>query len=106
MAKKSKYGNTPCHLGGVRFASRRERDAYIKLDALAQAGAIRDLRLQVRYPLIVGGSTVCTYIADFVFLDVKSGKEIVADAKGYRTDVYMIKKKLMRAIHGIEIVEL
>ena len=44
------------------------------------------------------------YIADFVYTD-KSGRLVVEDAKGVRTDVYVIKRKLMRQVHGIEIIE-
>ena len=44
-----------------------------------------------------------TYIADFVYYEGK--KEIVEDVKGYRTDVYKLKKRLMWVVHGIEIRE-
>ena len=30
---------------------------------------------------------------------------IVEDVKGYRTEAYQLKKKLMRAVYGIEITE-
>lgn len=106
MAKRSKYGNLPCFVDGRRFASRRERDAFLKLDALQKGGVVRELRTQVPYPLVVNGMTVCTYVADFVFYDTELQKEVVADAKGMRTDVYKIKKKLMRAVHNIDILEL
>ena len=44
-----------------------------------------------------------TYIADFVYHEGK--KEIVEDVKGYQTDVYKLKKRLMWVVHGIEIRE-
>lgn len=34
------------------------------------------------------------YVADFVYED-KDGRTIVEDAKGMRTDVYKIKRKIM-----------
>ena len=33
------------------------------------------------------------------------GDVIVEDVKGYRTEAYQLKKKLMRAVYGIEITE-
>lgn len=47
---------------------------------------------------------ICTYKADFVYKD-QHGNEVVEDVKGYRERIYLIKKKLMLACHGIEIVE-
>lgn len=46
----------------------------------------------------------CEYVADFVYKD-GHGRTVVEDAKGYRTDVYKLKKKLMLYVHGIEIME-
>jgi hypothetical protein len=100
-----KYGNRRTVVDGITFASRREAARYGELKLLAQAGAVRDLRLQVRYPLVVGGLLVCHYVADFVYWDRQSKSEVVEDVKGYRTDVYALKAKLMRACHGITIRE-
>ena len=44
-----------------------------------------------------------TYLADFVYKE--NGKEVVEDTKGFRTEVYKIKKKLMAYIYQIEIKE-
>jgi hypothetical protein len=46
------------------------------------------------------------YIADFVYTTC-TGKKVVEDVKSpaTRTDVYKIKKKLMRQKYGIEIKE-
>jgi hypothetical protein len=35
----------------------------------------------------------------------KDGKFVVEDAKGIRTDIYKIKRKLMLQVHGIQITE-
>jgi hypothetical protein len=53
--------------------------------------------------LAVNGIAICRYRADFVY--VESGKRIVEDTKGMRTDVYKLKKKMMLAILGIDIKE-
>lgn len=78
---------------------------------MERAGVIRDLRRQVRYELIpafdVDGKHYrpATYIADFVYTDVKTGKEIVEDVKGCRTDVYRLKSKLFAYRYGVSILE-
>jgi hypothetical protein len=76
------------------------------LKALERAGRCRNLELQVRFPLEVNGQKICTYIADFRY-ELERGEglweHIVEDAKGVETPEFKIKKKLMKAIHGIEI---
>jgi hypothetical protein len=51
----------------------------------------------------VGGETICRYVADFVY--VRDEKRIVEDVKGLKTAVYKLKKRLMKAVHKIEIQE-
>lgn len=73
------------------------------LKLLRFTGDISDLRLQVPYEIIVNGQKICKYIADFVY--TKNGNVVVEDVKGFPTAVYKLKKKLMKAVHGIEIQE-
>jgi hypothetical protein len=47
---------------------------------------------------------VCAYIADFV-VEYPDGKIAVMDAKGVKTPVYNLKKKLMLAANNILITE-
>lgn len=103
----SKYKNKAAVVGGVRFASQKEATHWIYLRALLGAGKIAALRRQVCYPLVVGGVKIFPrgYYADFVYVDVASGREVVCDAKGYRTEVYRAKRNLMLACHGITILE-
>ena len=104
--RRHKYGAKVETVDGVRFASRREARRYRQLKALADAGAVANLRLQVRYPIAVNGVTICTYVADFVYNEGgPAGPEVVEDCKGYRTPEYRLKKKLMRAVYGVEIRE-
>ncbi len=47
---------------------------------------------------------ICTYIADFFY--IPRGKlAVYEDAKGMKTPIYRLKKKLVKACTGIEIVE-
>lgn len=103
--RRGKYNARKTEFMGVVFDSKHEAEEYAKLHARLQAGEISNLRRQVSYNLIVNGQLICRYVADFVYIDA-SNKEIVADAKGVRTPTYRLKRKLMKAIHGIDILEL
>lgn len=103
-ATASKFGNIPTIIDGIRFASKREAKRYWELKMLERAGEIKDLRLQVRFPLVVNSIKIATYVADFCYV-AKDGKKIVEDSKGARTRTYITKKKLMQALYGIVIME-
>lgn len=108
--KKSKYNNKRTECDGIVFDSKHEAARYQELKILLRAGEITDLRLQVPFELMpatrLNGETFRSikYVADFVYKD-KTGLEIVEDAKGMKTDVYKMKKKLMAYIHHIVIQE-
>jgi hypothetical protein len=104
MKRGPKYRNVHTVVDGHVFPSKLEARRYQELKLLAAAGEISDLELQPRYRLDVAGVHICSYISDFRYTD-RRGNVIVEDAKGVRTAVYTIKKRLMKAVHGIEIVE-
>lgn len=99
----SKYGNIKAEADGQIFASKRERGRWMDLRLMEKAGSIKNLQRQVVYPLEINGVKVCDYIADFVY--ERADKLVVEDSKGYRTEVFRLKSKLMRAVHGIEVFE-
>lgn len=105
-----KYHNKKIEVDGETFDSTKEYSRWCGLKMLEKGHAISDLKRQVRYELIpsqrVNGKVVerpITYVADFTYIE--NGKQIVEDCKGAITDVYIIKRKLMRFVHGIEIRE-
>jgi hypothetical protein len=98
-----KYKNRKTEIDGLTFDSRKEALRYTVLRDEAKAGVIHGLELQVKFPIAVNGKTVCTYIADFCYN--RDGEPIVEDVKGIRTAVYLLKRKLMKAVHGITILE-
>lgn len=123
----SKYGAKKVIFEGLSFDSKKERDRWCELQLLVRAGEITNLRRQVEFELIpakrepdiIGkrggrkpGKTIqraLKYRADFVYED-KIGNTIVEDVKGYKGGgayaVFLIKKKLMREILGIEVQEI
>jgi hypothetical protein len=107
--KPAKYRNVKTEVDGIRFDSKREAACYRRLKLLERADKINALELQVRFPLTIRGQLVTTYVADFRYQERRDHgqwQDVVADAKGHRTREYLIKKKLMKAIHGIEIMEM
>ena len=100
----SKYRNVKCTYDGRKFDSKAERDRYIELTILLRVQEIRDLKCQVKFPIEIAGKKICNYIADFTYYD-KEGNYIVEDKKGVRTGIYVMKKKLLKAVYGIDIKE-
>lgn len=104
----NKYHAQKTPVGDKVFDSKREADRYVELMIMQNMGVIKGLECQKPYKLVKGKwrngrPFSITYKADFVYsLD---GEIVVEDVKGYRTEVYKIKKKLMKAIYGIEIQE-
>jgi hypothetical protein len=103
--KTRKYRNQPTEIDGIRFDSKREAHRWLQLKLEEKAGRITNLRRQVAYGLAVNGEHICKYIADFTY--VRDGETVVEDVKSpaSRTDVYMLKRRLMAAVHGITISE-
>lgn len=108
---RSKYHAKKTCVDGITFDSRREADRYLILKSMEEAGAIEDLRRQVRYELVpafdVDGRHYrpVFYVADFVYIDKETGEEVVEDVKGMRTDVYRLKSKLFARRYGKVIKE-
>jgi hypothetical protein len=100
----NKYGAKRTLYQGIWFDSKQESIDYQKLKLWEAAGEISNLRLQVPYDLAVNGIHITRYEADFVYWDEVLGREVVADSKGVQTGEFKIKKQLMLAVYGIEIL--
>lgn len=118
-----KYKNKKVTTADGKFDSQLEYYRWCELVLLEKAKKITDLKRQVKFVLIpsqreadtIGkrggikkGKVIereCAYFADFVYLD-ENGKMVVEDAKGKRTDDYIIKRKLMLYVHKIKIKEI
>jgi len=101
---RSKFKNKKVTLEcGTKFDSRKEARRYKEIKLLERAGVVKDLQLQVPFQIEVNGMSICKYVADFAYNE--EGAQVVEDTKGFLTPEYKLKKKLMRACHGIEILE-
>lgn len=105
----NKYKNKKVVIDNILFDSKKEANYYTYLKLLEKAGKIKNLELQKKFILQdkfnLNGKTyrAITYVADFVYEE--KGQTHVVDTKGYRTEVYKIKKKLFMKKYGIEIEE-
>lgn len=120
--KRSKYKNIKCECDGYKFDSKKEMARYTQLAYLVKIGEIKDLELQPKFQLvgadgenlIIEGNlcksgkprrTKMTYSADFKYYDIVNQCEIIEDVKGFKTDVYKIKKAIMQTM-GYDIIEI
>lgn len=117
LKRYNKYHNSKNKDGD----SKKERRRKAELQMLEKAGAIKDLQCQVKFELIpkqellrpkfengrkVKSERAVSYIADFTY--IKDNKLIVEDVKSPVTralPLYIVKRKLMLYIHGIQIYE-
>ena len=108
--RRQKYANRRVEIDGQAFDSKAEARYWGVLQMRLKAGEIRNLRRQVVYELaptvVIAGRKrpPLRYVADFVWEE--GGCEVVADVKGAVTEAYRIKRHLMKAVHGIDILEI
>lgn len=102
-SKPNKMGAIKVYTEEGKFDSKEEYRRYLTLKMLLAGGVISDLRRQVTYSLDAGGVHISNYVADFVY--VSEGEVIVEDSKGFKTATYLQKRRLMKEIHGITILE-
>lgn len=99
-------------LNGITFDSQKEARRWQALLVEQQGGLIQSLRRQVpiRVPVknvVTGEETIAfVYRADFYY--IRGGKRVVEDVKSPMTKklpMYRLKKRMLKAVYGIEIVE-
>lgn len=124
--KRSKYGNRKFVADGYKWDSEREYVRWLELCVMQDKGLISDLKRQVVFELIPAiyqdvvvqlktktktkRTTVqrpITFIIDFTYND-SDGNLIVEDVKiapHMLPKEYVLKKKMLRFFHGIELKE-
>ena len=108
---RSKYGNKKITFSGETFDSKKEYEYYLYLLDREKKGEISQLKRQYTYTIqpsfyMPDGSKISdiSYKADFVYYDLIDSRIHIVDVKGFKTDVYKLKKKLL-AYRGIYIEE-
>lgn len=120
MPRRNKFNAIPTTTpDGTEFQSKKEAARYADLLLLLRAGEIYDLQVHPKFPIRVNGQAICTYIADFSYVDRQTGAVVVEDVKGQGkakrgkdgklrrfttcTPAFNLKRKLMMAVYGIEV---
>ena len=101
-----RYGNKKTIVFGIEFDSVKESRRYMVLRAREAEGKISGLETHKVYELSVNDQLICRYEADFVYMVGEA--QVVEDVKSMITrkkESYRLKRKLMRACRGIELVE-
>ena len=120
---RNKYHAHKVTILGIEFDSKKEGMRWLLLRDMESKGEISNLQRQVPFellPAIYEDVTVhlktkdkierkliqrpVKYIADFTY--TKDGKQVVEDAKGLRLPEYILKKKMMRALLNINVIEI
>lgn len=107
--RQHKYHAQAVSVDGVRFPSKREARRWEQLKLQQALGLITRLARQVPLPIQVVNLetgeivTVARYYVDFTY--DRDGRRCYEDAKGMKTETYLLKKKLVEAQHGVRILE-
>ena len=105
MLRRGKYNAKRTEVDGVVFDSQKEARRYSQLKLMERAGEIEDLELQPRFDFVLNGYKIGFYKADFRYVRKSDGVPVIEDVKGYKTDVYRLKKRMVAAFFGREITE-
>jgi hypothetical protein len=105
---KSKYGAIKTEYNGISYHSKKEADYASQLDFRIKLGEVLKWDRQVSMNIIVNKEIICKYICDFVVTGANGVVEFI-DVKGMRSgaayEMFKLKKKLVKATLGIEIIE-
>lgn len=94
-----KYNNKKTVVDGITFDSKKEAKRYEFLRAMQKTGDIANLELQPVFVLQqafkFNGQSVreIKYVADFRYQF--NGKIYVEDTKGFKTEAYKLKRKML-----------
>lgn len=106
----SKYKAKGQWVDGIYFPSKAEAARWLQLLDLERSGEIDKLERQPAYPIKINNKLICKYIADFRYdvVDDRGAvlRHVVEDVKGMMTPIYKLKRKMVVASYGFEIIEI
>lgn len=103
-SRPNKYGARAVITEEGRFASQKEYRDWCHLKLQERAGMITRLKRQVKFDITYRGQKICSYTADAIYY--RNGQRVVVDSKGVKTPVYRLKKRLMKVLLNIEVIEI
>lgn len=99
--EKNKYGAISREYNGVLYHSKLEAKYASELDLELKEKKIKSWRRQVKISLDVYGYHICNYYVDFEVTHNDKTIELV-EVKGFPTEVWRLKWKLLEAIYQKE----
>lgn len=110
--KPTKYRSRKTAYNGQLYDSKKEARYAAKLDLLLKSGIVTEIKRQVPFKwetiYRANGKELVSnqfrYVVDFV-VTYSTGEIEYIDVKGFKTADYKRKKKIMKALFDIDIVE-
>jgi hypothetical protein len=97
----NKYGSTKHEYNGRVYHSIKEANYAAELDLLVRSGEVQDWTPQERIDLKANGRHICTYIPDFL-VTLADGSQELHEVKGFATETYRLKRKILEATYLID----
>jgi hypothetical protein len=97
---RHKFHATRTEIDGIKFSSKREAAYYQQLQLAVKSGELLFFLRQVPFHL-PGGVRYCVDFVEFW----KNGEVRFVDTKGFRTPMYIAKKKIAESLFPITIIE-
>ena len=99
-----KYHNSITEVDGIKFHSKKEAEAYRKLNSLLKMGMIQKLECQVKIPLGFSNDRgrEYTYVCDFKTIDAM-GKEKYIEVKGLDIPLGKMKRHCAEMRLGVKV---
>ena len=101
MYIRHKFKAKPQELDGIKFPSKKEAKRYKELKTLQELGEVLFFLRQVPFHLEAGVKYVCDFLVFWT-----NGEVTIEDVKGVKTDMYILKKKIIEATYPISITEI
>lgn len=104
--KELKWKNKRCEADGIWFDSMAERDRYLTLKQMEQAGLIECLQPHKSYLFTINGIKLWSYTPDFEYVDCKTKQLVIEDVKNSVNATERSFKrnvKMMMALYGLNV---
>lgn len=98
---RHKFHAKKTELDGITFPSKKEAKRYTELKMLKESEEVLFYLRQV--PFHLPGNV--RYVCDFMVF-WSNGEITIEDVKGMKTDMYIVKKKILEDTYPIEITEI
>jgi len=110
---KSKFGNSITIYNGEKFHSKKEAGYAQYLDMMIKAKRVTKYEKQIPFDIVINNVKICKYVLDYA-VHYPSGVVEYVDVKPFDkrkkkfilNPVYQLKKKMMKAVHGINLKEI